>query len=478
MLDCLRRILQKTVVPFRRKREEIKSKIRLSMNYRISLNYMKLLFVNGIVFFVLFAGLYLNAEYHDYERFAEDVIKIMQKKEGTLEASDNPFSDEGVTVRIWNTASGEEVYNDLDWDLSGKKGVLHAIYYEHGEDLHRMTVTKSILFERQGEELTADFQFNMTRNCSKMFDVILIMALAYAALAFFILYEGKVDNEKLLEPIKDMTDMANRLTVNSLGSERINVEGTNNELKDLAGVINQMLDRLELSYESQKQFVSDASHELRTPIAVIQGYTNMLARWGAKDPEILQESIEALRNEAASMQELVEKLLFLSRHDKKTLKLEKKRFNMRPVVEEIVKETRLVAANRNIECPCLEDVIVYGDKQSLKQAVRVFIDNACKYTQDGDTIRISCANDDGDCVVKVVDTGIGMTRKDVDNIFNRFYRSDEVRDRNISGHGLGLSIAKLIILGHTGRIKVRSQYTKGTEFTITIPDVRRFYGRR
>ncbi len=105
-------------------------------------------------------------------------------------------------------------------------------------------------------------------------------------------------------------------------------------------------------------------------------------------------------------------------------------------------------------------------------AIRVFIDNAQKYTEDGDSIRISCENRQGDCVITVEDTGVGMKKKDLDNIFNRFYRADDVRDRKIEGHGLGLSIAKLIILAHTGRIKIRTQYTKGTSFIVTIPKVR------
>jgi signal transduction histidine kinase len=286
--------------------------------------------------------------------------------------------------------------------------------------------------------------------------------------ACVIIYAKKGD-EKLFTPIRDMSKLANRLTVKNIQSERINIAGTKNELKELAETINEMLNRIEISYESQKQFVSDASHELRTPIAVIQGYANLLDRWGKKDEAVLEESIEAIRNEAKSMQELVEKLLFLSRHDKKTLKLEKHKFNMRPIVEDMVKETRMVVKERVINSPSLEDVIVYGDKQALKQAIRIFIDNAVKYSSAGDEINISCENHGGDCILTVQDTGIGMTRKDIDNIFERFYRSDHVRDRKINGHGLGLSIAKLIILKHTGSIKVRSQYTKGSSFIVTIP---------
>jgi signal transduction histidine kinase len=299
------------------------------------------------------------------------------------------------------------------------------------------------------------------------------MVLLYLVIVTLIIRKGKRSDVKLFEPVRIMSATANRLTVNNLHSERLNVEGTKNELKDLATVINAMLDRIETSYESQKQFVSDASHELRTPIAVIQGYVNMLNRWGSSNEEVLQESIEAIQNEARSMQDLVEKLLYLSRHDKKTLKLNKKRFNMRPVVEDMVKETKLVAVNRIINSPILEDVIVYGDKQALKQAIRIFIDNAVKYTRDGDEITILCQQIHGDCVVTVQDTGIGMTKNDVDHIFNRFYRSDYVRNQNISGHGLGLSLAKLIILAHTGKIKIRSQFKKGSTFIITLPK-RRF----
>lgn len=198
----------------------------------------------------------------------------------------------------------------------------------------------------------------------------------------------------------------------------------------------------------------------------------MLDRWGKKDEEVMEESIEAIKNEAQSMQELVEKLLFLSRNDKKTLKLKKKFFEMSDVVEDMIKETTLVAKNRVIASDAMEPVTVYGDEQSLKQAIRVFIENAIKYSNDGDTITISCRNENGDCVISVADTGIGMTQEDLNHIFERFYRSDHVRNEKISGHGLGLSIARLIILKHTGRIKVRSQYTVGTTFTITIPRIR------
>ena len=372
-----------------------------------------------------------------------------------------------------NRQTGQLIYDNTgeERDRHYLFGILSYIRVEGHLTIRRI---RNVEIGETGHEMSYRFYFylNMDSTENQLNKLIIPMVVMMIMMIAFILHGGKDGNEHLLKPIEVMVQTANRLTVNNLNQERLNIEGTQNELKDLATTINEMLDRIEVSYESQKQFVSDASHELRTPIAVIQGYINMLDRWGKRDEAVMEESIDAIKNEAQSMQELVEKLLFLSRHDKKTLKLKKKVFEMSEVVEDMVKETTLVAKNRNICSESMEHVIVYGDEQSLKQAIRVFIDNAVKYTRDGDTITISCRNQKGDCVISVADTGLGMTQEDLNHIFERFYRSDQVRNEKINGHGLGLSIAKLIILKHTGRIKVRSQYTVGTTFTITIPKVR------
>jgi signal transduction histidine kinase len=472
MVETIRRVLQKTVLPMRKKRKDIAGGVRLSITHRIAMNYLRLLIINGVLFFLIFPFLYLSAQKSYYSDKSNEIVEKLKVGGKTFGMEVNPYSDLGISLILYDMEDDRELYNDLNYSLESFGGIFKSIHYNSTDKEHRLIVDEEIEFRIESNQYRAIFYYNMTSDFHRMGPLMVNIMFLYLLIIVFIMKEGKKDNVKLLQPIQSMSATVNHLTVNNLNSERLNIEGTKNELKDLAVVFNNMLDRIETSYESQKQFVSNASHELRTPIAVIQGYVNMLDRWGSKDQAILEESIDAIKNEAKSMQELVEKLLFLSRHDKKTLKLEKNLFNMRPIVEEMIKETKLVAVNRNIECPFLDDVNVYGDKQALKQAIRVFIDNAAKYSMDGDTIRISCKNLRGDCVITVEDTGIGMTRKDMDNIFDRFYRSDNVRDRKIDGHGLGLSIAKLIIMAHTGRIKVRSQYTKGTSFIVTIPRIR------
>ncbi len=467
LLEIIRRILRRIVLPIRRRKERWMGSLRLSIAFRISMAYLKLMLTHGILFIFGFIIIYMYTERINFDRMADNLVAaILEEPEKEIF---NPYIDQGVTVKISNKYAKTVYYDDCTQDQHMDKEFTFGVHYAWKNDLSILLIESQREFSIGATHYTAQFCYDLSDSYIKCIDLVWKLVLLYLLIVFLVIRKGKRSDVKLFEPVRVMSATANRLTANNLHSERLNVEGTKNELKDLANVINAMLDRIETSYESQKQFVSDASHELRTPIAVIQGYANLLNRWGTTDPEILHESIEAIQNESRSMQDLVEKLLFLSRHDKKTLKLIKKSFNMSKLVEDMVKETKLVADNRVIEGSVMENVIVYGDKQALKQAIRIFIDNAVKYSRDGDTVTIKCEKQNGDYVITVQDTGIGMTRQDVDHIFDRFYRSEYVRNQNISGHGLGLSLAKLIILAHTGKIKVRSQFKKGTSFIITLP---------
>lgn len=249
---------------------------------------------------------------------------------------------------------------------------------------------------------------------------------------------------------------------------RIPVGDTQNELKTLASAINGMLDRINESYRSQARFVSDASHELRTPISVIQGYANLLDRWGKNDEKTLQESIEAIKDETANMKSLVEQLLFLARGDNNTMAMQIEHFELSALAEEVLRETQMIDGGHEYDSSLIP-VFIKADKGLIKQATRILIDNAMKYSPTGKLIKISVSASDDQAKLTVQDEGIGIAPDAVPRIFDRFFRADESRARATGGTGLGLSIAKWIAERHGGHIEVLSRQDIGTRISIVLP---------
>lgn len=303
----------------------------------------------------------------------------------------------------------------------------------------------------------------------QMFRALLIaLILMEMARMGVLIRRGERISRRALRPITEIAESARRLSASNL-SQRIEAPGARNELKELSGVLNDMLDRIESAYNSQKQFVSDASHELRTPIAVIQGYADMLDRWGKKDPEVMDESIAAIRSEAAGMKELVEQLLFLARHDNRTHQYAMVYLDAGQLVEETYRDTQLIAEGHVVRHGAIHRAIVYGDRPALKQALRIFVENAIKYTKKGGTITLSCTREEKFCRITVADTGQGVAEEELSRIFERFYRTESVRSSTVDGHGLGLSIARIIVRAHGGKIEVQSKKGVGSRFHILLP---------
>ena len=246
------------------------------------------------------------------------------------------------------------------------------------------------------------------------------------------------------------------------------------DLRSIEVALNGLLRQMQEAKLQQMRFVSDASHELRTPIAVIQGYVNMLDRWGKTDEEVLEESIEALKAESDHMKELVEALLFLARGDSGRNALEFVDVNLAQVVHEVWEESCMIDDSHVYVCPLkdedLDDArfVTTGDLGMLKQSLRIIVQNAEKYSPDGSTITLSARREGQYVAYAVQDEGIGMTDAEVKHIFERFYRAEGARDGQSDGSGLGLSIAKWIIDAHGGTIEVLSREGVGTRFTVRL----------
>jgi signal transduction histidine kinase len=278
---------------------------------------------------------------------------------------------------------------------------------------------------------------------------------------------GYMVSKNMLKPIDNITRTAENISINNL-KERIELKGPEDELKRLGNTFNGMIDRLQESFNRQIQFVSDASHELRTPIAVIQGYANLLDRWGKDDREALEKSIYAIKLETSNMANFVEKLLFLAKSDSGTQALEKKEFRLNELINEVVYESRLIAENRTVSSDKNARVKIFADYKMIKQLLRILIDNSIKFTSDQGRIDINSEICDDHVNISVSDNGIGIPESETAKIFDRFYIVDKSRSKDKGGTGLGLSIAKRIVGMHQGSIEVESEEGKGTKITVSL----------
>ena len=253
-------------------------------------------------------------------------------------------------------------------------------------------------------------------------------------------------------------------------SSRVSLPQGSQELDGLTRAINAMLERIDQGYQAQARFVSDASHELRTPISVIQGYANLLNRWGKDNPAARQEAIDAIVQESDSMARLVEQLLFLVRGDNDTQVVHLEQVDLTLVADEVARETQLLDTGREISAQLEPMVLAQADPRLVKQAYRILVDNAVKYTPEGGHIRLSLCQEGGTARLAVTDDGPGIPREELGKLFRRFYRADQSRNRQTGGTGLGLSIAHWIAQRHGGWIEVTSRPGVGSRFTLVLPE--------
>ncbi len=294
-----------------------------------------------------------------------------------------------------------------------------------------------------------------------------LMAIADSIGVIASIIVGYIVSKKMLKPINYITKTAENISINNL-KERINITGPDDELKRLASTFNKMIDRLQDSFNRQIQFVSDASHELRTPIAVIQGYANLLDRWGKNDKEALEKSIYAIKLEANSMASLVESLLFLAKGDSGTQVMEKKEISINKLIEEVIDESNVIEKDHEILSDRNDIGEITADYGMIKQMLRIFVSNSIKFTPKGGKIKIDSEVHKEFVKITVNDTGIGIPKDEINNIFERFYIVDKSRSKESAGSGIGLSIAKRIVDMHKGTIDVESEEGKGTRVIVIL----------
>lgn len=285
-----------------------------------------------------------------------------------------------------------------------------------------------------------------------------------------ILIFGRVATKRALLPLTKIANTTKHITEKNL-NKRLPAPGTNDEIDVLIKALNEMIERLENAFNAQRNFVSDASHELRIPLTVIQGYIEILDSWGLQNEKILEESISAIKQESINMKILVEKLLFLARVENNRLKLKFKKINISELIERVYSDSQIISPEHTFQILHIEDCWIHGDEHLLLQMLRNTVDNSIKYTPSGGKISFFMKSLNGMVCISIQDTGIGIPKEDIPKVCNRFYRVDKTRSKSTGGYGLGLSITQTIITLHRGTMKIDSIFHHGTTVTFQIPEI-------
>lgn len=281
---------------------------------------------------------------------------------------------------------------------------------------------------------------------------------------------GRFMATRALKPVAEITSTAQDIAHGANLSRRIPIPEVQDEIGNLAHTFNEMMNRLEKSFNQVRQFSSDASHELRTPLTVLKGQSELVLskpRSKAEYQEVLSSNLEEINY----MSRVLEDLLILSKGDEGKVSLEKEPVELSSIVEEVSRQGEIFADEKEVKIilAYLEPVTILGDAHRLKQMVWILLHNAVKFTPSGGEIKITLQDLDDTVYFTIRDTGIGIPEQDLPKIFDRFYRVDKARSRMDGGSGLGLSICKHIVDRHHGTVDVESKLGEGTKFKIRFP---------
>ncbi len=274
---------------------------------------------------------------------------------------------------------------------------------------------------------------------------------------------------KVLKPINEINRITREITSKNL-QLRVPLPSTHDELGQLVETINEMIERLEKSFLQIQQFTADASHELKTPLTILKGEAELALR-KQRDPEEYREYLRSSLEEINRMTRLVQDLLILSRADTGRLTLHKEPLNLATLVDACCDQCRFLGEGQEVKVlfDRQEEIWVLGDKYRLKQMLFNLVENAIKYSDRGRKVEVHTRQNGRFVNVLVKDEGVGIDKKDIPYIFDRFYRVDKSRSREAGGTGLGLSICKWIAEAHGGKITVESTLGKGSCFTVWLP---------
>jgi len=322
------------------------------------------------------------------------------------------------------------------------------------------------------ERFTVEIVRNM-ENFESLITLITSLLVATGLISIVLsLIGGRMIAYQLLNPINAMIRTMKGIREKGL-KERVQIRNPQDELTELSTMFNELMDSLSKSFDQQQQFIEDASHELKTPLAIIHGHLSLIKRWGKDDPEVLERSIQLSLNETNRLIHMVSELLILTRADGADASVygPPGPIKIRPAVEEIVEnfQTLNPEFRISVQLELTGDFMLPVRKSHLQQLLIILFDNAIKHARESKEIRVAAEAENEVVKLSVKDYGAGIPQEDLPLVTNRFYRVDKARSRKEGGNGLGLSIAKRLLDDYGGRLEIDSVYGEWTEVTIHFP---------
>lgn len=401
-----------------------------------------------------------------------DSVQNVRFRYGKLNAEDLDFYRNGVSVFIYDTGGrllAPNVNRGLQVDSlledqkiktaynSGERWMLYDVY--SSRDGSGFWVRGMISMTEYGQALG---------NLPLLFFSMLPLFVAVAALG------GYRITRRAFQPVRQIAETAEAIGSGSDLSQRIETDGSGDELNRLGNTMNGMLSRLQASFEAERQFSSDVSHELRTPIAVIRSQCEFAVSGQAEERE-RQEAFLSILSQAERMNAIVSQLLLLSRAENGKFVPERERVDLGVLCGFICEDLSTAAEEKKVSLTWeTDEASVLGDETLLIRMVTNLVTNAIRYNREGGTVHVILKKDRGNVILTVRDTGIGIKHEDLDKIFNRFYRADA--SRRTEGTGLGLSMVKWIVSVHGGTIQAESVYGVGSAFIVELPEAAKEMG--
>ena len=294
----------------------------------------------------------------------------------------------------------------------------------------------------------------------------ILLGSGIAMVWFFASFVGWSLAGRALRTVSEISRTADQIAETQDFAQRLSYRGPRDEVGELASTFNRMIARIDRTFEAQRQFVANSSHELGTPLTVIRGNVDLLKRDLAEEDR--RECLAAIESASTRMDRIIGDLLTLATLDDNQ-GAPAEAVDLRSLIRDVYNETRICTTQHALEIGRLDALHVLGHRERLRELLVNLVENAVKYTPDGGRITLTAQRDHDWAYLSVSDTGVGIAREHLERIFDRFYRVDKARSRSKGGTGLGLSIVKAIALAHGGSVQVRSEVGRGSIFSVLLP---------